>query len=492
MAVHYNVWLVALSVAIAVLASYTTFDAMIQARSARGPSARYWLVGGSVALGLGIWSMHFIGMLAHAWPTPAGYDLPLTLLSIVPAVAAAALALEAIRRGTTTHFSLLTGGASIGAGIIGMHYTGMAALKMPLQYDPLLVVLSCLIAVAAATAALAIGLHLQSETNRSPLKQLAGALVLGAAIVGMHYTAVAAVELAPGGISFAASAGGVSDQALAVMVGLGSAGILVIVLIVAAFDTRLASERAAACERLARANTQLERFAHMASHDLKEPLTTITGFAQLIERDDSLSDKHRQCLRFISESAARMHRLIDDLLAFSKASSASAPAERVDVEELLAQVEADLAASIRASGAQITHDPLPAVRGRPGLLAQVLQNLLSNAIKFGSPERPPEIHIRAERDGAYWSFEVRDNGIGIEPQYLERVFEMFYRLHRHERHEGTGLGLAFVRKVVEHHGGEVGVESTPGVGTTFRFTLPAADTEPRQLHRNPPSRLARA
>lgn len=497
---HYNLWLVALSLAVAVLASYTTLDIALRLRTASARSQRYWLLGGSIALGVGIWSMHFIGMLAHHAPVAVGYDPALTLLSVMPAVGAAALALRLLRHQSTSRGTIIGGGLLIGAGIVSMHYIGMAAMRMypSLDYDPALVFLSCLIAVAAATAALAIGVDLRSGMASLLRKQLGAAVVLGLAISGMHYTGMAAAEFEPGLVSLAYK-GGLHDDALAITAGLGSFAVLTVALLIATFDARLASEHAAARQRLelevarrteelARSNAELEHFAHIASHDLKEPLRTIANFAQLLERGGSLDDRQREYLRFITRSTSRMQHLIDELLTFAKLTQTSAPSEAVDVDALLDQVEASLAAAITDSGARILRGPLPSVQGWSGLLEHVFLNLLSNAIKFRAPDRSPRIHISAEADGEYWRFTVRDNGIGVAADGLGRMFEMFERLDGQQHPQGTGLGLAVVRKVVEHHGGRVEAESTPGEGTAFHFTLPRPSADrPGAQRRTPPT-----
>ncbi len=227
-------------------------------------------------------------------------------------------------------------------------------------------------------------------------------------------------------------------------------------------------------EELARSNRDLEQFAYVASHDLQEPLRVVTGYLQLIDdryRDRLDQDAH-EFIAFAVEGAARMHSLINDLLAYSRVGSTGKPFGPTECQAVLGQAMANLQTAIRESGAAITHGPLPTVRGDATQLVQLLQNLIGNAIKFRGTQ-PPAIHVGAERSDGRWVFSVRDNGIGIEPQYADRIFIIFQRLHTRDKYPGTGIGLAICTKIVERHGGRIWVESVPGQGSTFFFTLPA-------------------
>lgn len=227
---------------------------------------------------------------------------------------------------------------------------------------------------------------------------------------------------------------------------------------------------------LSRSNADLQEFAYIVSHDLKEPLRSVTGFLQLLEKrySDKLDAKAHDYIDRACSGAKRMHRLIDDLLSYSRVSTKSHTQEQVDVNEVLQEVCAALSTSIRESGAHIDVDPLPVLKAEPTLLSALFQNLISNAIKFRR-EDSPEIRIRAEREPEHggWLFVVEDNGIGIESKHAERVFQVFERLHSSTKYPGTGIGLAVCKKIVERHGGRIWLESTLGVGTRFYFTLAA-------------------
>jgi PAS domain S-box-containing protein len=224
---------------------------------------------------------------------------------------------------------------------------------------------------------------------------------------------------------------------------------------------------------LARSNQELEQFAYVASHDLQEPLRAVAGYVGLIERrlGDTLDEKVRHHIAGATQGAARMERLITDLLQLSRVGTQGSAFRPVDLAAVLEQVMADYRTEIRASGAVVTSDPLPTLEVDAGQMAQLFGNLLGNALKFRGA-RPPEIHVSARRDTGRWVLGVRDNGLGIEPQYFERIFVIFQRLHTRQQYPGTGIGLAICKKIVERHGGKIWVESQPGQGSTFYFTLP--------------------
>jgi len=228
-----------------------------------------------------------------------------------------------------------------------------------------------------------------------------------------------------------------------------------------------------------RINGELQQFAYIVSHDLNEPLRTAANYAALLARQyrgklDPTADEY---LAFVADGAQRMQRMIQDLLAYTRAGGQDLTFTPVDCEALLAHVCDDLQMAIKESRATITHDTLPTVSGNETRLGQVLQNLLGNALKFRGTE-PPRIHVSAQRRDNFWVFSVRDNGIGIDPQYIGRLFQVFQRLHTSTEYPGTGMGLAICKKIVERHGGRIWAESLPDQGTTFFFTLlPISSTE---------------
>ena len=226
-------------------------------------------------------------------------------------------------------------------------------------------------------------------------------------------------------------------------------------------------------DELQRANDDLQQFAYSASHDLQEPIRNVAVYSEIIARKyrNVLDGDGQKFLGFLTEGGRRLATLIDDLLAYTRAGSVEGPLRAVNAEAVLQKTLAGLAEAIRESNAVVSADPLPEVYVGEAHLQQVLQNLIGNALKYRT-EEPPRIYIQVTDQGTAWRFAVQDNGIGIDPQYKENIFGVFKRLHRDQKYGGTGIGLAICQRVVERYGGRIWVDSAPGKGSTFYFTLP--------------------
>jgi signal transduction histidine kinase len=229
-------------------------------------------------------------------------------------------------------------------------------------------------------------------------------------------------------------------------------------------------------DELNRSNEELGQFAYIASHDLQEPLRMVASYTQLLSRryKGKLDTDADEFIAYAVDGATRMQRLIQDLLAYSRVGTKGKELLNTSSEHALQTALSNLRGAIEDSGALITHDPLPNVLADETQLVQLFQNLVGNAIKYQNPGIP-KIHVAALNGGEQYRFSVKDNGLGIDPKYFERIFGMFQRLHRREEFAGTGIGLAICKKIVERHGGQISVESQPGQGSTFRFALSGSD-----------------
>lgn len=235
------------------------------------------------------------------------------------------------------------------------------------------------------------------------------------------------------------------------------------------------TERRRMEEELERSNQELERFAYVASHDLQEPLRMVASYTRLLARryEGELDERADKYIRYAADGAERMKALIQGLLAYSRVSSQGEELVPVHTDDVLEAALRDLRMRIHQTGGHVTRDPLPVALADPDQLRQVFQNLIENALKF-SGEAPPVVHISGHRDGPRCVFAVRDEGVGVEPESAERMFVIFQRLHGRDV-EGTGIGLALCKRIIERHGGELWVESSPGEGATFRFTIPSSE-----------------
>lgn len=234
------------------------------------------------------------------------------------------------------------------------------------------------------------------------------------------------------------------------------------------------SERKRLSDEVSRSNLALQQFATVAAHDLQEPLRSISGFADMLAQyqAEQLDEKSKRCVDKIRGGVVRMQTLINDLLAYSRIQTTAQILQPTNCNEILATCIRNLNASITTCGATVIVDSLPIVTADASRLSQLFQNLLGNALKFCAEDRPSVVRISAKKQATTWLFSVSDNGIGIAPEFTERVFRIFQRLHTATAYSGTGIGLAICQMIVDRHGGKIWVESEPGIGSTFSFTIP--------------------
>jgi two-component system sensor histidine kinase/response regulator len=603
----YDYGLVALSIVIAIFASYAALDLAGRTTEARGRVRLVWLTGGATAMGVGIWSMHYIGMLAFRLPVPVLYDWPTVLLSLLAAIFAAAVALFVVSRQRMGWIRALVGSAIMGSGIATMHYTGMAAMRLPAMcsYDPRILSLSVLFAIIISLVALWLTFRFREDRKPTGWWKMASAIVMGAAIPVMHYTGMAAARFTPATVvpdtshavstSFLSIAGvsavtllvlnvailtsavgrrfsaqtfklnesekrvlAITQSAPDAIVSADSNGRVTYFnpaaermfgyssveahgqpltllmperfhsahraglerflatkearligksvevvgrrrngdefpfsISLSAWETagetsfagilRDISERKKSEEHLAKAvaelrrsNVELQQFAYVASHDLQEPLRMVASYTQLLAKryQGRLDSEADEFIAYAVDGCNRMQALIQDLLTYSRAGTDGKALCEISGEKLLKEALTNLQATIEESGAIVTYDSLPAITSDATQLVQVFQNLVGNAIKYRSTA-VPRVHVSAARSGGNeWIFSVRDNGMGIDPKYFEKIFIIFQRLHGRQEFKGTGIGLAICKKIVERLGGRIWVESQPEKGSTFYFALP--------------------
>jgi signal transduction histidine kinase len=477
--------LVALSIAIAVLASYAALDLAARIRAATGMTRRAWLTSAALAMGGGIWSMHFIAMLALESEGPIEFDIGLTLLSLVVAILVTGCGFWFMQRKAADVSDLVAGGALMGLGIAAMHYTGMAAVRVPgrILYDPALVAASVAIAIAAATAALVL-----ASRDQVLIKRAISAGVMGAAIAGMHFTGMAAADIvAPGELmDIPGGEHGVSRQLLAILVAFAAIALLALALASSFIDQRFAAgarreqELREATLRAEYASRAKSEFLAMMSHELRTPLNAIIGFAEVMQ--DELfgrlgNDRYQAYVRDIHSAGAHLLTIINDMLDLSKAE-----AGRIELKE----VPVDVAAAIRrcltimrgrADNAGVSlalqvPESLPDLLADELRLKQILLNLLSNAVKFTPQGGRVVVEVLA--DPASLSIAVRDNGAGIAERDIDRVFTPFVQVGNlyTRKQEGTGLGLPLTKRMVDLHDGRLEIVSAVGQGTTVTARFP--------------------
>jgi NO-binding membrane sensor protein with MHYT domain/CheY-like chemotaxis protein len=468
----YSPLLVFISILVASLASYTALDLASRISASRGGAARAWLVGGAISMGTGIWSMHFIGMLAVRLPITLGYEWGQTIASLAIAICSSFFALFIVNSAVLTWSRLAVSGTIMGLGIAAMHYVGMAALHMapPIRWDFAVVVASVAIAIGASTAALWAAYHLRGDSRGSRHGRLGSALIMGLAIYGMHYTGMAAANFVPGSICLSSAL--VDTPLLAGSVTAFTLFMLCTTLLLSLIDARMTA-RTAELTSAQEANRAKDQFLAMLGHELRNPLAAITNANQLLAAAGPADDTVSFARGVISRQTAQLRRLIDDLLDVSRVMSGKVvlSLEPLDLNESAQHALAALRAAGRSEKHTIRHAGSPAqILGDRTRIEQVISNLLANAVTY--TPHGGRIDVRVEESGNQAVVKVTDTGCGIAPDALPHVFELFYQSGQeaHRTTGGLGIGLTLVKRLVDIHGGDVKVDSG-GVGRGTRVTV---------------------
>jgi NO-binding membrane sensor protein with MHYT domain len=473
----YNPYLVALSALVASFASYTALDLGGHVGPARGFSRRMWLLAAAITMGGGIWSMHFVAMLAFIMPTPMSFDIELTTLSLVVTIFVTGGGFYVISRQSASPLRLVLSGIFMGLGIAAMHYTGMAAMRghAEISYDPLFVALSLVIAIGASTVALWLAFRTTDLGHK-----LVAAIVMGLAISGMHYTAMRAAIFTANGPVHEAQVNASLDQT---NLALAVAGITFIILACASVASLFERKRAEEALRQAQSDlahvtrvTTLGELTASIAHEVNQPLAAVVTNAEAclrwLDRGTPNLDEARRALERIIEDGNRAGEVIRHLRALSsKTETEKAPLDINDVvNEVIALVQHQLL-SHRVSLRTELAPALPMVLADRVQLQQVIINLVINGIEAMQPvtDRPRELVIRSHLVEAQQVLVVvKDCGVGISAENADQLFNAFFTT----KSSGMGMGLSICRSIIEAHGGRLSGSGDVGPGATFQFALP--------------------
>ncbi len=503
---HFDPVIVVLSVLTAVLSVYVALDLTGRVAAAEGPARWAWVVAGALATGVGLWTMHFTGMLALHLPVEVSYALSGVGLALLIAVGASVVSLLAGAFTRWLSITVVAAGFILGIGMGAMHVVAMGAMRMAAtpRFDNRLITASMVIAIAAGIALIAVAARLRSdETWRGWRRRAMAALVIGPMIAIMHYTAMAGTSFTPSPITVAemlqpqlVATHGLAFTAiggclLLVLLALGGAAVdrtLRHRLAVTTEHARLRTEAEAARDAAEAANRAKSEFLAAMSHELRTPLNAIAGYTELLEIGvhGPLNDEQQQDVHRIQRSQKHLLSLINDVLNFAKieAGKVQFHPRAVHVGALLDTVETMILPQVQARGLNFTCNNSNrdlTVFCDPEKAEQILLNLLSNAAKFTATGG--HISVDVERDAHSARIVVRDTGVGIPPDKLDAIFEPFVQVERNHTSssEGAGLGLAISRDLARAMNGDLTVESEVGVGSTFTLTLPVEADASHQL-----------
>jgi NO-binding membrane sensor protein with MHYT domain len=469
-------YLVALSILVACFASYTALDLSGHVGPARGFARRAWLVAAALTMGGGIWSMHFVAMLAFVMPTPMSYDICLTTLSLAVAIVVTGGGFYVISRERASPLRLVLSGIFMGLGIAGMHYTGMAAMRghAELSYDPIFVALSLVIAIGASTVALWVAFRTTDLGQK-----LVAAVVMGLAISGMHYTAIRAAIFTAHGPLHEPHVNASLDQT---NLALAVAGITFIILAFASVASLF--ERKRAEEALQKAQAELAHVSRVLTlgeltasiaHEVNQPLTAVVTNGQICLRLLALEtprpDDMRAAVERIVRDANRASEVIQRIRALAKRSEPQMVS--LDINEVIREAIPLVQREVLSHGVSLRTElasALPPVLGDRVQLQQVVINLLINGVEAMAPimDRPRELLIRSQREAGQVHVAVLDSGIGIDSATAEQLFSAFFTT----KPSGMGMGLSISRSIVRAHGGRLWVSPNADHGAAFQFTVP--------------------
>jgi len=489
MATSYNYLQVALSLLIAVSASYAALDLAGRVTAAKAWTRSAWLAGGATAMGVGIWSVHFTAMLAFRLPVPVSYDWPTVLLALLVGILSSAFALYVASRQKMGPAQALTGSVIMGVGVAGLHYVGMAAMRLAavMRFNLLIVVLSIVLAMVFSLAALLLAFDLREETKGTPSRKIMSSLVMGAAISAMHYSGMASASFIPSGtpvdLSHTASISSLDTLGISMVTLL----VLAVAVLTSAVDRRFYAQRRQLA--LAESKVALDHVARIANmgeltvsiaHEINQPLTAVVtdisaSLRWLAQQPPNL-DEARGALTMAIREANRASDVIGRIRALLR--KTPPPMLRLDVSEVVREVLALARNELLASGITVKTE-LPTnvhpVLGDRIQLQQLMLNLIMNGIDAMSAidDRPRELVIKSAELPEGVLIQVQDSGKGLDRGQADRIFEPFFTT----KPNGIGMGLSISRSIVEAHGGRLW--ATPGspYGAVFQFTLQRAESQ---------------
>lgn len=473
---HYHYGLVVISFVVAILASYTALNLALRIRQARGGGASAWLLGGGFAMGMGIWAMHFVGMLALHLPIPIIYDLSTTLLSLLIAVIVSTFALHIVSREHVSRHRLFAAGIAMGLGISSMHYVGMAAIEITprIQYDFSWVIASLAVSIAASFCALWVAFTSREDARWWKYRIVFGAVAMGFAITGMHYAGMAAAIFPHDATSLGTAV--VNRGWLAGAVTLITLFVLFSALLLSLIEAQATARAAAIQASLAQANKNSQakdEFLAMLGHELRNPLAAIANAIYLLDKSDARSPAWQLAKEIIGRQTENLGTLVDDLLDVGRAINGkiSLDLQALDLDHAVRAAIKSLQTSRKTEKHRLDYRGTPVwVCADKTRVEQVVTNLLNNAVN-NTPEGG-RIDVRVRRDNGEALLTVSDTGVGLDPHTAERVFDLFYQVQQDAQRSkgGLGIGLTLVHRIVEMHGGTVSVASE-GIGKGACFTV---------------------